>query len=148
MTQLTTHFSLEELTRSSIATRLGIDNTPPPNIVARLRTLAQGLEEVRELLQLHNAPVLIDSGYRCEELNKAVGGSKMSAHMQGYAADFICPAFGSPLAIVEALVASKLEFDQLIEEGTWVHISFDPRTRRQVLTAHFGVNGTTYTKGV
>lgn len=147
MTQLTAHFSLEELTRSSVATRKNIDNAPPENIIARLRTLAQGLEEVRGLLQLHNAPMLIDSGYRCEALNAAVGGSKTSAHVQGYAADFICPAYGSPLAIVKAIAASKLEFDQIIQEGTWVHISFDPRTRRQVLTAHFGAGGTTYTQG-
>jgi Peptidase M15 len=143
--RLTDHFTLRELTFSSTALRLGIDNTPTDAIIANLRILAQGLERVRALL---GHPMHIDSGYRCEALNAAVRGSTTSAHLRGYAADFVCPGYGAPLKIVQAVLRSGIAFDQCIEEGTWVHISFDPRLRNEVLTAHFGPGGTTYTRGV
>ena len=146
--KLTPHFSLEELTESSTAQRLGIVNSPSDEIVVNLQTLAEGLEKVRALLPIQNIPIHIDSGYRCPALNTAVRGAKDSAHMTGYAADFICRMAGTPLEIVQNIAASDLQFDQLIQEGTWVHISFDPRMRRQVLTAHFGAGGTTYTEGI
>jgi len=142
--KLTEHFTLQEMCFSSTATRLGIDNTPTAEVVAHLRVLAQGLERVRALL---GRPMRIDSGYRCDALNTAVKGSKTSAHMRGYAADFVCPGYGNPLRIVHAVAQSGIAFDQCIMEGTWVHVSFDPRLRKEVLTAHFGVDGTTYTPG-
>ncbi len=143
--QLTEHFSLAELTFSSTAERKGINNAPSPQIVEHLRVLATGLENVRALL---GHPMRVDSGFRCTELNAAVGGAKTSAHMLGYAADFVCPGFGNPLEIVRAISSSDLVFDQCIQEGTWVHISFDPKSRRDVLTAIFGAGGTSYRKGV
>ena len=104
MTQLTIHFSLEELTCSDTAVRLGIDNTPSDEVMANLNILAQGLEQVRTLLSLNNRPILISSGYRCSALNEALHGASNSAHMDGYAADFICPDFGTPLDIVKKIV--------------------------------------------
>ncbi len=145
MPQLTDHFTLEELTFSSTAVRNNLDNTPSLEIVAHLTTLAIGLEQVRALL---GAPMHIDSGYRCAALNAAVGGSSKSAHMEGYAADFICPQFGTPLEIVKAIEASDILFDKCIQEGCWVHISFNPKARRVLLTAHFGADGVVYTQGV
>lgn len=142
---LTAHFTLEELTFSSTAQRLAIDNTPDLGTVAHLTTLAMGLEQVRALL---GVPMHIDSGYRCPALNKAVGGVSNSAHVDGYAADFIAPDYGSPLMISRAIAGSGIAFDQCIQEGTWVHVSFDPRMRHQALTATFGPNGATYTGGV
>ena len=142
---LTEHFMLEELTFSSTAQRLGIDNTPSLEMVAILTKTAIALEQVRALL---NVPMHVDSGYRCEALNKAVGGVANSAHIEGYAVDFIAPDFGTPLEIARAIAASSIQFDQCICEGTWVHISFDPRMRRQTLTATFGPNGATYSQGV
>ena len=147
MTQLTPHFSLDELTRSDTAVRLGIDNTPSPEIVANLQMLAYGLEKVRFLLGLLNRRIIISSGYRCSALNKALHGAENSAHMYGYAADFICPDFGTPLDIVKKIADSDIKFDQIIQEGTWVHISFDPKMRRQVLTAHFNNGVASYTIG-
>ena len=147
MTQLTTHFSLDELTRSDTAVRLGIDNTPSNDVLDNLKVLAQGLEKVRTLLNVYNRPVLISSGYRCSALNKALHGAENSAHMYGYAADFTCPDFGTPLDIVKKIAASDIKFDQIIQEGTWVHISFDPKMRRQVLTAHFNNGVASYTIG-
>ena len=145
MTPLSDHFTLEELTHSSTAQRLGIDNAPSPAIRANLMLLARGLETVR-LVTGH--PLHIDSGYRCQALNRAVGGAEHSAHMDGWAADFTCPEFGTPAEIVAEVIRQKVSFDKIIQEGTWVHISFDPARRGAVMTAHFGPQGTTYTEGV
>jgi len=131
--RITEHFSLEELTQSQTADRLGLDNTPTGEELEHLIQTASLMERVRELL--NNKSILVSSGYRSPKVNKAVGGSKGSAHMSGYAVDFICPGFGTPRQICEALSASQLVYDQLIWEfGRWVHISFDPRQRRQNLT--------------
>jgi len=144
--KLTDHFTLEELVFSSTALRLGIDNTPSPEIVNHLLIAATGMEHVRELLG--NIPIHVDSGYRCLELNSAVNGAPHSAHMQGYAVDFICPKFGDPKLIVQAIASSDIQFDRCIYEGHWVHISFDPKLRREVETATFTKDGPVYTKGV
>jgi zinc D-Ala-D-Ala carboxypeptidase len=128
---LPTHFTLEEFTVSETAARRGVDNTPPPDIVARLRGTAQGLEVVRLRL---GAPIIIMSGYRCGALNAEIGGAANSQHMVGEAADFICPRFGHPRSIADALADSGIEYDQLILEfGRWVHISFADRPRRHAL---------------
>lgn len=142
---LTPHFTIEELTHSDMASRRGIDNQPPADVLPRLVALAQKLEEVRDLV---GAPLVIHSGYRSPAVNRAVGGSTLSAHCNGYAADFIAPAFGTPRQIAQALASSDIEFDQVIYEGTWVHISCDPSRRRHVLTAHFNGGPATYTQGV
>ena len=141
---LTEHFTYAELVASQTASKLGINNTPTPSANTNLQILANGLEQIRVLL---NAPMLISSGYRCVELNKAVGGVPDSAHIQGYAADFTAPQFGDPLAIVNFLKDTDLVFDQIIQEGTWVHVSFAPTMRREVLTAHFNGTHATYTEG-
>jgi len=131
--QLSDHFSLAELCVSANAARLGLDNTPPPDIEARLRTVAAQLERVRALLG--GNPIKVTSGYRSAAVNRAAGGAKASAHLEGWAVDFQCPGFGSPLQIAEKLAVSTLTFDQLIHEhGVWVHISFDPRRRMEQLT--------------
>lgn len=131
-TYLSNHFSLEEM----IATQhRGIDNEPPSRIVEVLRDTAERMEAVRELL---GQPIHVNSGFRSAALNAAVGGARTSAHMTGRACDFICPGFGSPLKVCRAVEASDITFDQLIYEGTWCHISFDPRMRRQVIRAQGG----------
>lgn len=145
MQELTPHFTLEEFVFSQTAVRLGIDNTPPSAVVENLKVLASGLEQVRELL---GCPVSINSGYRSEELNAKIGGVKQSAHTQGFAADFTAKEFGTPKQICEAIAASKIQFDQLIQEGTWVHISFAPAVRRHLLTASFSGGWVSYSRGV
>ena len=144
MQELTPHFTLEELVFSQTAARLGIDNTPPQAVVENLKVLASGLEQVRELL---GCPVNINSGYRSEELNAKIGGVKQSAHTQGFAADFVANEFGTPKQICKAIAASGIQFDQLIQEGTWVHISFAPAMRRQLLTASFSGGKASYLQG-
>jgi len=144
---VTPHFSLEELTFSDTAVRLGINNNvTDPTILSNLHELAVGLEQIRDLL---NAPLHINSGYRCLLLNGAVKGSINSAHMQGWAADFTCRLFGTPLEIVKEVVKAGIKFDQCIQEGAWVHISFRPDMRNLVMTATFNKFGTpAYSTGV
>ncbi len=131
--QLTAHFALQELCCTQ---HRGIDNTPPAEVVSAMRETAAQMEAVRRLLG--DRVVTVSSGYRSPELNRAVGGAAQSAHLSGRAVDFNCYGFGTPQAICRAIDASDLAFDQLIEEGSWVHISFDPRARRQVLTRRAG----------
>lgn len=138
MSQLSEHFTIEEATFSSTAQRLGIANVPDEEKLAHMKLAAVRLEEVRNILR---APIHIDSWYRSPELNKAVGGSPSSAHKDGFAIDFICPSFGTPKQIAEAIVGSCIIFDQCIQEGNWLHISFAPTMRMQALTAHFDAAG-------
>jgi zinc D-Ala-D-Ala carboxypeptidase len=132
--KLSENFDLSEFTESQVALRRGIDNRPSSSIIANLKITAEGLEQVRALL---NAPIIISSGYRCPALNFAVGGSMKSAHISGFAADFIAPKFGTPKQIVQKIQQSEIKYDQLIHEGTWVHISFAPTMRQQTLNATF-----------
>ena len=129
---LSDHFSLAELTHSQTAARTpGLDNTPPPAIIAALTRTAEGLEHLRNMLR---APILISSGYRSPALNRAVGGSATSQHMRGEAADITAPAYGKPADLMSRIVHSSLDFDQcILEYGAWVHISFSDKPRKQSL---------------
>lgn len=166
---LTRNFTLEELSQSSTAARLGIDNAPPEQVVGNLRVLADGLEKVRKLTGDHG--LRIHDAYRCEALERILCAKdysawcklhdhpeddaswalyfKEKAHPQGFAADFTCAAFGLPFEIVRVIRASGLKFDKMIIEGTdaqgrggWVHISFATAMRGVVMTASFDANGT------
>ena len=143
---LSEHFSLDEFTASQEATRHGINNKPSEKVVENLRMLAALLEQVRELLG--GGAIRISSGYRSLALNRHIGSNDTSAHVRGYAADFTCPAFGTPIEVAKKIAESNLKFDQLIYEGTWVHISCDPQNRRQLLTARFKDGHTYYTTGI
>lgn len=128
---LSEHFTLEELTASQTAARLGIDNSPTDEIVAVLKETAAGMENVRALL---GKPITVSSGYRCQLLNRAVHGQPNSQHTTGQAVDFICPAYGTPQKIVNAILKSDIEFDQcILELDEWVHISFSHAPRMQAL---------------
>ena len=126
------HFSLEELTHSNTATRLGIDNTPTVEIIDNLTYLAGELEYVRNIL---GHPMLVSSGFRCHVLNNHLGSKRTSSHTKGLAVDFICPSFGNPHSVVSAIVAANVNYDQVIlEYDRWVHLSFHPdKPRKQAL---------------
>jgi len=114
---------LEEFTMSQTASRMGLPNDPVGTELDNVRRTAEVMEKVRTILS--NKPILISSGYRSPEVNRAVGGSSTSAHMSGLAVDFTCPGFGSPLDICHALEPHMVELgiDQLIWEfTTWVHL--------------------------
>lgn len=147
MTQLSPHFTLAEMTASATAKRRGLSNQPSAEHLANLRQTAAGMEAVRSLLD--DKAILVTNAYRAPAVNKAVGGVPGSDHTLGWAVDFKCPAFGNPLEICQRIAASNLVYDQLIHErkpdgAWWVHISFNPRKRRQNLT----YDGTRYHPGI
>lgn len=143
--KLSEHFTLDELTHSEMAVRFSLDNSAPSDVIENLKVLAAGLEEVRELL---GCPMHVNSAYRALAVNRAVGGSSGSAHCVGLAADFVAPQYGTPQEIARAIRDGGIKFDQLIFEGAWVHISFEPKMRNQVLTARFDSGRATYTAGI
>jgi len=120
---LTEHFSKEELCHSNTAIRMGLDNEPNQVQLTNLYTLAEGLEHVRS--KLGGLPIIISSGFRSMDVNRAVGSKDTSFHTYGLAADFICPRYGSVDDVFHALVSSSIEWDQLIKEhDRWIHIGF------------------------
>jgi zinc D-Ala-D-Ala carboxypeptidase len=134
-TQLTPHFTLEEMTDSQTAARAGIHNVPHGSSQERknLQRTAEVMERVRTILG--DKVILISSGYRSPQVNAKVGGSKSSAHMSALAVDFSCPDFGTPIAICKALKPhmGELGIDQLIHEfDSWVHLGLTAGTPRQM----------------
>jgi len=128
---LSEHFSLEEATHSDTAIRLGINNQPDARQLENMKKAAIGMEQVRALL---GKSISVNSWIRLPAVNVAVGGSKVSSHMDGWAIDFVSP-FGTPYAVCKAIEASGIKFDQMIHEyGKWTHISFAPEMRQQKLT--------------
>lgn len=136
---LSTHFTLSELTFSQTADRLGIDNTPSDSIITNLVALSYGLEMIRALV---GVPIAISSGYRSAQVNRAVRGSPNSQHCTGQAADITAPNYGDAAALHKVILANKLPFDQCILEyytpatlkapsRGWVHVSFVKGTPRQ-----------------
>jgi len=133
---LSEHFTLQELTVSDWASRNNVDNTPPADILEKLKTLAAKLEEVRAVL---GQPIYVNSGYRSPKVNKAIGGKPTSSHQYGLAADIRSP-FGDPIAVCAAIEKSGIKFDQLILEfptpdgGGWTHLGIGTKMRQQILT--------------
>jgi len=135
---LSENFTLDEMVFSQTAARLGIDNTPSPEVLANLKRLAQALEQVRSALG--GVPILISSGYRSPALNKAIKGARNSAHVLGLAVDFTAPRFGTVLQTAKAAAASGASYDQIIHEyGRWVHMAIPAvgqQARVETLSIH------------
>jgi hypothetical protein len=132
--KLSPNFTLAELTHSETAERLGLDNTPDEKVKANLVRLARILEDVRRVL---SRPIMVNSAYRSPAVNKAIGSKPTSQHCLGCAADIRVPGL-TPNDIVNLVVKSNIEYDQLIREfDSWVHISITnthtDKPRRQVL---------------
>lgn len=142
---LSEHFTLAEFTASQTATRRGLNNIPSPAMVKKLAWLASRMERVREVL---GVPLQINSAYRSASVNRAIGGAATSQHCRGEAVDFIAPQYGDCRAICQAIMSAGIEYDQLIFEGRWVHISFSAQPRKSTLTAHFSNGGVRYTNGI
>lgn len=143
------YFSLAELTHSQMAVRYGLDNSPPESVLANLDRLMATLDYIRESI---GVPIIITSGYRSPRVNRLVGGAQHSAHMDGRAADFIAPRFGSLLRLAQHVRGlSTVRYDQLIYEGKWLHLSI-PRAgcepRQEVLTAVFTDGHAWYSQGL
>lgn len=132
--QLSTNFSLEELTHSDLASRKGWDNTPNAQELANLKRLANFLEAVRTIV---GKPIYINSGYRSKQVNDGVGSKDSSQHRLGCAADIRVQGM-TPDEVCRKIIASGLAYDQLIREfDAWTHISVPnyeiDRPRRQAL---------------
>lgn len=140
-------FTRAELIYSAKADDLGIDNTPPFNLLIRLDWTIAGANRIRNFL---GHPMIVSSGYRSDVLNRAVGGvdkidevtgkPKISQHRKCEALDFVCPGFGTPAQVYDALVPmiKVLGIDQLILESyggkVWIHASFTADPRHEFFT--------------
>ena len=145
------NFSIAELVQSSTAEQLKINNNPPSIVKVHLTETITLLESIRvewgkycEAHKLESPAIRVTSGYRSPELNKAVGGVKNSAHVEGYAAD-LQPVNGKQTEFEKffASVFSRMgyAFDQIIIEKSktsrWVHVGYkrtDGKQRRQCFT--------------
>lgn len=131
------YFALQELTKSTQARRLGIDNTPDAMAEANLRHLVEVLLD--PLREAWRDPLYVTSGYRCTMLNNAVGGVKTSAHAKGLAADIITGrGVAENVRLFDFIRRSNLPYDQVINErgGCWVHVAASAegaQPRRQAL---------------
>jgi len=132
MTQLSVHFTLDELTHTD---HRQFDNTPNASELSNLIRLAGLLEDVKILLG--GKPIIVNSAFRSKQVNDAVGSKDSSQHRIGCAADIRVPGV-TPDEVVRAVIASGIEYDQIIREfDRWTHISV-PNTaggtpRRQAL---------------
>jgi zinc D-Ala-D-Ala carboxypeptidase len=129
---MTPHFTLAELTATS---HRQFDNTPNEAETANLQRLAEFLEQVKEALD--GKPIMINSGFRSKQVNDSVGSKDTSQHRIGCAADIRVPGM-TPDAVVRAVIAAGLPYDQIIREfDSWTHISVtntpDGTPRRQAL---------------
>jgi len=132
MTQLSVHFTLDELTHTD---HRQFDNTPNPLETANLIRLAGLLEDVKIILG--GKPIMVNSAFRSEAVNNAVGSRNTSQHRIGCAADIRVPGM-TPDEVVKAVIASGIGYDQIIREfDRWTHISVpntkDMTPRRQAL---------------
>lgn len=129
------YFSIAELTKSSTAIKKKINNTPTKEIENNLNQLIDNILD--PLREAWGQPIIVGSGYRCEALNKAVGGAAHSQHKLGQAADIHTKSDSAKdnKKLFELIKQLKLPFDQLINEYNynWIHVSYSPRNRRQIL---------------
>ena len=129
------YFSIAELTKSETANKRKINNKPTKEVENCLNQLIDNILD--PLRKAYGQPIIVSSGYRCPELNKAVGGARTSQHTLGQAAD-IHTKFNSKESnkqLFEHIKQLKLPFDQLINEYnySWIHVSYSNRNRRQIL---------------
>ncbi len=137
---LTKNFTLAEMTRSETAARMHINNEPGTIPTLYLKQLCENI--LQPLRNAYGKPVIVNSGFRSQELNTAIGGARNSQHMLGQAADITAQCNTSMedkraanKKLFNLIVAMELPFDQLIDEKkfSWIHVSFGPRNRRQIL---------------
>lgn len=119
------YFTIHELTKSTTAKKLGINNTPSEEELQNIRTLIEVVLD--PLRQAWGRPILVNSGYRCEALNKAVDGAPTSHHLRGMAADITTGTRYGNKQLFELAIELDLPFCQLIDEKNyqWLHISYD-----------------------
>lgn len=128
------YFTIRELTKSYTAIENDIDNSPNAEEEENLANLINDVLD--PLRTLWGKPIYINSGYRCEQLNKLVGGVKNSDHKFGMAADIDTRSKDNNIKLFNLAIQMNLPFKQIILEkgGEWIHISYNPNDiKRQVL---------------
>lgn len=127
------YFTIKELCKSTTATAKKIDNSPNSEIVNNLKQLVHNILD--PLREEYGKPINVNSGYRCDALNKAIGGSKTSYHRYGLAADITAGSKSENKKLFDLAQKLNLPFDQLIDESdfSWVHISYSTNPRKQIL---------------
>lgn len=127
------HFTIQELCKSTVAEERLIDNTPSDVITDQLTALVDNILD--PLRDAYGSPIFVSSGYRSVQLNRVVGGVNSSQHRLGQAADLDQGSKKENKKLFNLVLKLELPFDQLILEygGEWIHISYSPRNRRQVL---------------
>lgn len=147
--QLTDHFSLEELTFSEKAARLGLDNSPDKPEVDNLVLLCRFILE--PLRSAFGRPVVVTSGFRAPVVNKAVGGASTSHHLSGRAADIRVTGV-RPIEVCRMVAKLALPYEQcILEFGSWCHVSiplFNSPPKRELLTAKKDGKKTVYLIGL
>ncbi len=133
---LSPHFTLAEAIISETASRNGISNIPNEATLVTMKQSALGMERVRNYI---STPIHVNSWHRALAVNRILGSKDSSQHPKGEAIDFISPAYGTPTLIAKRLSMARelIQFDQLILEHDWVHISFailSGKPRYQVLS--------------
>lgn len=132
------YFTIQELCKSKTAIDLGIDNTPKKCHEANMKLLIENLlDPIREMW---GDKIYVNSGYRCKELNDAVGGVENSHHQFGFACDLSVRSVSGNKELFEMIKNSDLKWTQLISEKTtnkgckWIHISYcEDNLKKQVL---------------
>lgn len=132
------YFTISELCKSSLAESRNIDNHPTPSAVDNIEILINKcLDPIREEW---GKPIYVNSGYRCEELNKLVKGAPTSHHLYGFAADITTRSFYENRKLFNLILKmkreGKIQFTQLIDESnySWIHISYwNANLKNQVL---------------
>jgi zinc D-Ala-D-Ala carboxypeptidase len=150
--KLSKNLSLSECLRSETAKRLGIDNTPNDEaVLSNLKKVAVNI--FQPLRDAFRTPIYVSSGYRCPDLNRAIGGSKSSQHMEGRALDLDADVYnGCTNAQIFNYIKENLDFDQIVWEfGTednpdWVHVSYvsEDDNRKRCLVAKRDDKGKVY----
>lgn len=127
------YFTIKELCKSSVADQRKINNSPDSSIINNLQQLITFILD--PLREKYGKPIIVNSGYRCEALNKAVGGSKTSHHRFGLAADITGGNKNENKKLFKLAQTLNLPFDQLIDESnfSWIHISYSNKPRKQIL---------------
>lgn len=129
------YFTLKEMINSNTAKSKGIDNTPTWSVVLNLLELVQNvLDPIREA---YKKPITVNSGYRCIELNRAIGSKDNSQHILGLAADITVGSREANKQLFEFIQSNIKEWDQLINENNyqWIHISYNKNNnRKQVIS--------------
>lgn len=127
------YFTIKELCESSTAKEHKINNSPNSIIKRHLTLLVRFILD--PLREKYGKPITVSSGYRCEELNELLNGSKTSQHKKGLAADITAGSVSENKKLFNLIIKLNLPFDQLIDEKNyqWIHVSYSSKPRKQIL---------------